>query len=85
MKTQDQASKTNIFSQNNSERSNATSQSIFHQYFEQKCFPDAFLFGLPSFVIVMSYYLVIFFNMQKLPHAEGLTFSDPIHKKVREI
>jgi hypothetical protein len=36
----------------------------------------------------MSYYLVIFLNMQKLPlhcTAEGLTFLDPIHKKSARI
>jgi hypothetical protein len=55
--------KTNMFPRNDT--------SIFkEQYllcFEQKCFPDAFLSGLPSFVIVMSYNLVIFLNMLKLP------------------
>jgi hypothetical protein len=52
-----------------------------------ECFPDAFLFGFPSFVIVMSYYLPPGHLSQhaKAATAEGLTFSDPVHKKVREI
>jgi hypothetical protein len=42
---------------------------------------DAFLFGLPSFVIVMSYYLVIFLNIQKLPLLRALHFQTQFTKK----
>jgi hypothetical protein len=60
--------------------------TIFHKCFEQKCFPDAFLFGLPSFVIVIGMRSSGHLSQHaKAATAEGLTFSDPIHKKVREI
>jgi hypothetical protein len=84
MKTRpSQQNKTNIFPRNN-----------FSLCFKQECFPDAFLFCLPSFVIVMSYYhLSQHAKAATALHctalhctalhctAEGLTFSDPIHKK----
>jgi hypothetical protein len=43
---------------------------------------DAFLFGLPIFVIVMSIVLPGHLSQHaKAATAEGLTFSDTIHKK----
>jgi hypothetical protein len=78
MKTRpSQENKTNIFPRNNSERSSAASFSLM-QCLKQKCFPDAFLFG---FVIVMSYLPGHLSQHAKAATAEGLTFSDPIHKK----
>jgi hypothetical protein len=81
MKTRlSQQNKTNIFWRNNSERSNANSQSIFHQCFDQKCFPDALV---SQVLLLLCRITWSSFSTCKSCHCtvEGLTFSDPIHKK----